>query len=1228
MADDIKIKLGLDAAELFNGISKATADLNKLIVVADKTETEISQIGEQKVDVDTTQAVSNLEKLSDKTEETSQGFSGFAAGFGGGLAASGLSLLSDGIVSIAGKIKDGALAADEFGDTLEVAFSQQGIADVDGEIEKVRASTLNLANDLGLPTERTRELASTVATMGGVAGSQAEELTKLSAGLEVFSGGAVKGEAVALAFSKGLADPEGAAAIEKLAKKYPQLAETLRSNIDPAEKMKQANLLLGESFKTVADQQGDAGGSINKLQNQLGEAFQTIGAGVYDAIGPIISELLPILQEGIPKAMAFMINAFGAIQSALSTVFGVVQPVLTFMYENFDAISKIVGVAAIAFTAYSVVTSATTAVTAAYAAVQTALGGSISIATVAQYAWNLAMSLNPIGAVVAALAVLGAGIYAVTEALSVSAEETREQAEANVEMIKTQKDANEEQTKAVQSTKTMADEFLNLSKKKKLTADESKRLKELNGELNKEYPDLVKNTSNYKDNLDGVEAIANRAGTSLQGLAQESAKLDKALMQANQTLSFAKRNEAIEEALSTTKTGYGKLSVVTDEYGNAAVNAFAKALYAADTQEEATAAYSKATRELASNSKALQAVSTAYNSQIAALNAYKKTADTVVDTNKKLGDSTVKAKGDGKGGGTTGKTPEAKSELEQLKEDLKDEEDAIKSSNFFKLQEAIKAGEDEKVAKARIDAESKAKLREFLNTRLANVKDANAILNQEQVTSIIKPSTKKGETVQDVLSFYTDNIAKYNQGAGAEVKLKLGAENDKEIQDQLKNLVKRIQDQSKTLEGSLDNLIPASAVKTTEELKKVQDSYDSYANYVKGQALDIQAAIEVAIGLGDDKTQALLEQQLEANQNALNDAKTKLDKFAKDSAEEIEKNSGLSGVFLTFQTSLLDAFNLEKLMKERETNEKIREERLNALNAEEDDLTNSLAKREISFEEYAAKIADIDKARQDAMEETETTFMERMKGVMDQTVGNVLKGQATAINTYVSDQFKDTEGNVTETGKVIGNLMGNLATQFGELALSGKATLADFARSSVMVAYQALQQMIPIFIAEIAGKQFAELGLLGIAAAAGLTVVLNGLFALAAPSLGFKDGVVGLEGPGTERSDSIPAWLSKGESVITAAGTRANREELEWMNKNPGMSIRDYFTSHAPQVRYSVGEDGGLIREVQKLREETRGLGRQINRNTHVSISGELKADNNSIKAVIESERRRNARRG
>lgn len=57
-----------------------------------------------------------------------------------------------------------------------------------------------------------------------------------------------------------------------------------------------------------------------------------------------------------------------------------------------------------------------------------------------------------------------------------------------------------------------------------------------------------------------------------------------------------------------------------------------------------------------------------------------------------------------------------------------------------------------------------------------------------------------------------------------------------------------------------------------------------------------------------------------------------------------------------------------------------------------------------------------------------------------------------------------------------------------------------------------------------------------------------------AESRGFKDGVVNLDGPGTATSDSIPVWLSRGESVITAKSTSAKRDDLLALNK----SVPDY----------------------------------------------------------------------
>jgi hypothetical protein len=419
--------------------------------------------------------------------------------------------------------------------------------------------------------------------------------------------------------------------------------------------------------------------------------------------------------------------------------------------------------------------------------------------------------------------------------------------------------------------------------------------------------------------------------------------------------------------------------------------------------------------------------------------------------------------------------------------------------------------------------------------------------------------------------------------------------------------------------------VPKTLATSQEALDGTIATVQQYIDFIKLQNDEIALKQAEALAAGNQEAADKFGESIQTNIQNINLLSSRLERFGTDSKAAIEKaalESTLQFQIQTaLQTSILDAFNSEKIRKEKEANDAIREERLGALNAEEDDLTKSLAKREISFEDYAAKIADIDAQRKQVEEQTEVTFLQRLKTAGDQAAASVFKSQ--------SEIFKKNAEGMQGNQKVFNQFVGQTLEQFGTLAASGKATLADFGNAAAGAAFDAVSKMIPSFVVGILGSSITTLGpIAGPLIAATLTAGLQLLLANARGALGFKDGVVGLEGPGTERSDSIPAWLSKGESVITAAGTKANRQELEWMNNNPGMSIRDYFTAQAPQVRYSVQEDGNLIAEVRKLREETRGLGKQINRNTHVEISGALVADNNSIKAVIERDRRRNARRG
>lgn len=488
-----------------------------------------------------------------------------------------------------------------------------------------------------------------------------------------------------------------------------------------------------------------------------------------------------------------------------------------------------------------------------------------------------------------------------------------------------------------------------------------------------------------------------------------------------------------------------------------------------------------------------------------------------------------------------------------------------------------------------------------------------------------------------------------------------------------KDQIKEFENLAKDIEKTSATIIPVKVADTEDDLDQIKTSVTAYVDFIKIQNADIAQAQAEALAAGNVEQARAIGETIASNDRQIRVLQEKLDKYQKEARKEIGKNNIFNQISNALQVALLDQFNADRLKKERETNQKIRDEKLAALNSEETDLQKSLADRSISFEEYASKIAEIDANRAKTEEETNISALEKFKAASEQafnTIGQqqskilidsanarrikqtaldeaelakkkkfeALKGQEgtqaflDAQEAYNKAQKEAADNDAKLYGirtSTLEDFAGNAIAQFGALAATGKATLADFGKAAAGAAFDAVAKMIPSFVTGILGSSITTLGpILGPLAAAALTGTLYGLLGLARSAAGFKDGVVDLAGPGTETSDSIPAWLSKGESVITASSTRANKEELAWMNANPGMSIRDYFTSHAPQVRYSVGEDGGLIREVQKLREETRGLGRQINRNTHVSISGELKADNNSIKAVIESERRRNARRG
>jgi hypothetical protein len=139
-------------------------------------------------------------------------------------------------------------------------------------------------------------------------------------------------------------------------------------------------------------------------------------------------------------------------------------------------------------------------------------------------------------------------------------------------------------------------------------------------------------------------------------------------------------------------------------------------------------------------------------------------------------------------------------------------------------------------------------------------------------------------------------------------------------------------------------------------------------------------------------------------------------------------------------------------------------------------------------------------------------------------------------------------------------------------------------------------------------KASAQLGPIGAAIGAAIGIAQVGLIASQKPPAapGFATGVVGLQGPGTATSDSIPAYLSKGETVLPAWATEKIQSQMPGfleshvgapkfatgvVNFNPTPSIGDQFsilealrTLPAPIVRVSDIDKGfNNAREVQAL---------------------------------------------
>lgn len=168
------------------------------------------------------------------------------------------------------------------------------------------------------------------------------------------------------------------------------------------------------------------------------------------------------------------------------------------------------------------------------------------------------------------------------------------------------------------------------------------------------------------------------------------------------------------------------------------------------------------------------------------------------------------------------------------------------------------------------------------------------------------------------------------------------------------------------------------------------------------------------------------------------------------------------------------------------------------------------AKRK-AYEGNAAAIKEIDEESKDTEEKKEEESYEKKKKILEKN-----KDTATQIANQITSGFSSA-----------------FAAMFAEQEVSFKA----FMKSILVTTIDAIEKALLAYEASILAKEIASKSWAGVASAAALSALIAAAFEAA--KAGVNSFAVGglVRGAGTGTSDSIPARLSNGESVMTARTT-------------------------------------------------------------------------------------------
>lgn len=280
-------------------------DVPESIKELNQVEKELNDLPNQKnikLNVDQT-GVNNISKATGAIGGfTKQVSSGLLASFSG--AAIGAAIAGFATQAVRG-IGQAVKTADELQDSLILAFTQAGVADIEQALQRANVFALDLSNNFGISAERSKTLLSQVVGLTGEFGSASENITKAAIGIESATGGLVKAEQAAKLFSRSIGNPEDQAALETLAKRFPAIGDAILGATEPAEKANAVITNLSGTFAALNEDSQDLFSTLQRLGDTFSTVFGTAFAPIADSLAPVFQRISDSLLENTDSIAAF-----------------------------------------------------------------------------------------------------------------------------------------------------------------------------------------------------------------------------------------------------------------------------------------------------------------------------------------------------------------------------------------------------------------------------------------------------------------------------------------------------------------------------------------------------------------------------------------------------------------------------------------------------------------------------------------------------------------------------------------------------------------------------------------------------------------------------------------------------------------------------------------------------------------------------------------------------------